>query len=88
MAAVVEPKPVCGLGSLFWDGMLYRLWNNPLSCGFSKWETAPRNAVNPNRKKEGPGVEKNVRPAGFDGAPSGVRTLDLGIKSPLLCQLS
>ena len=25
---------------------------------------------------------------GIDGGPSGVRTLDLGIKSPLLCQLS
>ena len=24
----------------------------------------------------------------FYGGPSGVRTLDLGIKSPLLCQLS
>ena len=38
--------------------------------------------------KKGPDAEKDVRPVPSDGAPLGVRTLDLGIKSPLLYQLS
>ena len=35
-------------------------------------------------KKRPTGVDRFL----FYGGPSGVRTLDLGIKSPLLCQLS
>ena len=38
----------------------------------------------PVTKKRPTGVDRFL----FYGGPSGVRTLDLGIKSPLLCQLS
>lgn len=42
---------------------------------------------NPRRgNKKAAGIRQSLFP--FHGGPSGVRTLDLGIKSPLLCQLS
>ena len=57
------------------------------------WQTLTRLLSSAPRRVRTHALATKKRPTGVDrflfyGGPSGVRTLDLGIKSPLLCQLS
>ena len=58
-----------------------------------RWQTLTRLLSSAPRRVRTRVAATKKRPTGVDrllfyGGPSGVRTLDLGIKSPLLCQLS
>ena len=58
-----------------------------------RWQTLTRLLSSAPRRVRTRAPATKERPTGVDrflfyGGPSGVRTLDLGIKSPLLCQLS
>ena len=58
-----------------------------------RWQTLTRLLSSAPRRVRTHVAATKKRPTGVDrflfyGGPSGVRTLDLGIKSPLLCQLS
>ena len=58
-----------------------------------RWQTLTRFLSSAPRRVRTHAPATKKRPTGVDrflfyGGPSGVRTLDLGIKSPLLCQLS
>ena len=58
-----------------------------------RWQTLTRLLSSAPRRVRTRAPATKKRPTGVDrllfyGGPSGVRTLDLGIKSPLLCQLS
>ena len=58
-----------------------------------RWQTLTRLPSSAPRRVRTRAPATKERPTGVDrflfyGGPSGVRTLDLGIKSPLLCQLS
>ena len=58
-----------------------------------RWQTLTRLLSSAPRRVRTHALATKKRPTGVDrllfyGGPSGVRTLDLGIKSPLLCQLS
>ena len=58
-----------------------------------RWQTLTRLLSSAPRRVRTHAAATKKRPTGVDrllfyGGPSGVRTLDLGIKSPLLCQLS
>ena len=58
-----------------------------------RWQTLTRLLSSAPRRVRTRATATKKRPTGVDrflfhGGPSGVRTLDLGIKSPLLCQLS